>query len=211
VTVELAPVDRAPATQATQPPDVKTDGEPKPSTPSKKVGTTTSKIRIKNEMNDGMDEFDDDQEVQDERIDLAELSVAGGPISSRRKDDRIGRGWRKMELWIEEDEVEEIIIDDDGPTLSQPDPRSTRIKIEDEPMEDIIMPIAEDWVREDPEDLAEKMRLATQSRTNRRRREVKGKPREEKEEVAREELDLELLRDQFAGEDGTEVYILLFF
>jgi hypothetical protein len=210
VTVELAPVDGVPATQATQMPDVKTEGEPKPSTSRKKAAITTTKTRIKREMDAGMDEFDDEEEVGDERVNLAELSVAGGPISSRRKDDRIGRGWRKIELWIEEDEAEEIVIDDDGPSTSQPDPRSIRIKIEDEPMEDIIMPIADEWVREDSEDLEEKMKLATKSRTNRRRREVKGKSREEKEEVAREELDLEVLRDQFAGEDGTEVYTLSF-
>jgi hypothetical protein len=34
---------------------------------------------------------------------------------------------------------------------------------------------------------------------------MKGKSREEKEEMAREELDLEVLKEQFLSEDGSEV------
>jgi hypothetical protein len=55
----------------------------------------------------------------------------------------------------------------------------------------------------------EKLRLAEESRARRRRLQLRGKSREEKEEVAREEVDMEVLREQFLAEDGSDVLPLL--
>jgi hypothetical protein len=189
-------------------PRVKQEGQavPNPTTPRK--STTTTKTKVKKELDDGIDEFDDDEEMElEDRIDLAEMNFPGGPISSRRTSTRNGRGWKKVELWIEQEETDEIIIDDE-PTASQP-PQPIQVKVEDEPMGGIIVPMPGPMVIEDPETTAEKLRLAEKSRARQRRRRVKGKSREEKEELAREELDLEVLRDQFSGDDGTEVVIFI--
>jgi hypothetical protein len=202
--VETAPIPVEPGTAVPVPiPSVKQEIQipSKSQTTSGKKGPT--KTRVKKEDDDGRDQADEFEEIEiDDRVDLAELNFPGGPISSRRKDDRNGRGWKKVELWIEQENAEEITIDD-SPGPSQPTP--IRVKVENDSM-DIIIPEPETMVIEDDdEDKEEKLRLAEKNRARRRRKDVKGKSREEKEELAREELDLEVLKDQFMGDDGTLV------
>lgn len=145
----------------------------------------------------------------DDRVDLAELDLPGGPVSSQRKNERMGR-WKKVELWIEQEEAEQIVLDDDEEeTTSQ---QEVRVKIEDEPMEDVSVPDVETisapqvMAIESDEDIEEKTRLAAKSRKRRKRKSLKGKTQEEKEEMAREEVDLEALRKDFQTADGSEVF-----
>jgi hypothetical protein len=58
---------------------------------------------------------------------------------------------------------------------------------------------------ESDEDVEEKMRIAAKSRRTRKQRALKGKTQEEKEEMAREEVDLEVMRENFLSTDGSEV------
>src|SRR5436305_13696258 len=90
---------------------VKTEGETpkKPATPR---GPTFTKKKVKREEDDGFDSSNE-QEV-DERIDLSELNFPGGPVSSSRRNDRAARGWRNIELWIEQEDAEGIVVDDDS-------------------------------------------------------------------------------------------------
>lgn len=143
----------------------------------------------------------------DERVDLAELNLPGGPVSSQRKTEHMGR-WKKVELWIEQEEAEDIVLDDDEEDTTR---QEVHVKIEDELMEDITLPdvgaIPTPQVMsiEPDEEIERKMRLAAKSRKRRKRRALKGKTQEEKEEMAREEVDLEVLRKEFQTVDGSEV------
>lgn len=213
LTVERVPIegttpvqtDLAAAATLTAP-TVKREGEPssqKPPTPRKKA---PPKPRIKKEDEDEFDSPDElDGEVE-ERIDLAELNFPGGPISSSRKNDRTVRGWKKIELWIEQEDAEEIIIDDTPPP--PPQPGQVTVKLEDDPSAGVVVHIPESMViDEEPENTD-----VVQTRPARRRRHkksLKGKSREEKEEMAREELDLEVLKEQLLTEDGSEVRVSL--
>jgi len=58
---------------------------------------------------------------------------------------------------------------------------------------------------ESDEDVEEKMRIAAKSRRRRKQRALKGRTQEEKEEMAREEVDLEVMRKNFLTTDGSEV------
>src|SRR5579859_2357170 len=124
LTVERAPVEGVTAAQTdpaqattTTTPTVKKEGDSssssqKPATPRKKP---PPKPRIKREDEDEFDSPDELDGEFEERIDLAELNFPGGPISSSRKNDRTVRGWKKIELWIEQEDAEEIVIDDTTP------------------------------------------------------------------------------------------------
>ena len=161
--------------------------------------------KIKKEEDNGYEEIDEsDQMAIAERVDLAELNFPGGPVSSRRKNDRVGRGWKKIELWIEQEDVEEIVLDD-TPEREVRGPRQVTVKVEDETMEEISLPAPEPMVIESDEDQEEKMRLDETSRARRRRNALKGKSREEMEEMGREEVDLDVLKQQFLTVDGSEV------
>lgn len=151
--------------------------------------------------------------AMDERVDLAELTFPGGPVSSRRKNDRVGRGWKKIELWIEQEDPEEIILDDDDEDNNSVVPESggskqVTVKVEDDVMGEVELPAAEPMFIESDEDHEELMRFAEKSRARRRRKAFKGKSREEKEEMAREEVDLEVLKDQFLNGDASEVCLV---
>jgi len=185
-------------------------------TPSKKSTTqaklaTPKKPKVKKEVDDTQELEEDfmDELGLDDRVDLAELDLPGGPVSSQRKDERMGR-WKKVELWIEQEQAEEIILDDDDDEDDSPR-QQIRVKIEDEPMEDVAVPAVETILAqvmsvESDEDVEEKMRSAAKSRRRRKRRALKGKTQEEKEEIAREEVDLEVLRKNFLTTDASEVF-----
>jgi len=141
-----------------------------------------------------------------DRVDLSEINLPGGPISSnRRPEKRVGRGWKKIELWIEQADPEEIVIDDEDEQLRTSAPVS--VKIEDGRMEDVV---GEKTVSAHPMfvDLNENEELAQMAERRRRklRREaMKGKSRAEKEEMAREEVDFEAMRSTFLNPDATQV------
>ena len=211
LTVESAPIEETTPAQgdsgatatATATATVKKEGETsssqKPPTPHKKA---PPKPRIKKEDENEFDSPDELEGQIEERIDLAELNFPGGPISSSRKNDRINRGWKKIELWIEQEDAEEIVIDDPTPP-SESRPRQVTVKVEDDPSAGIVLPVPEPMVIE-----AEEMTEVVQRRppaTRRKKSSFKGKSREEKEEMAREELDLEVIKEQFLAEDGSDV------
>jgi len=213
VTVESVPaVSAAPAqpdqpTPSTEAPStaVKVEGGSKPGTPIK-APASAARTRIKREDDDVYDEPEGDETMVDGRVDLAELNFPGGPVSSRRKNERGDRGWKKIELWIEQEEAEEIVISDDeapAPSATQP----VRVKVEDEPMSGVVMPEPETMIIDDDDQDAkeDKMKRAKESRARKQKRRLKGKTREEKEEMAREEIDTEILKDQFLGSDAAEV------
>ena len=170
---------------------------------------TPKKPKVKKEVDDTQELPEDyvDELGLDPRIDLADFDLPGGPVSSQRKDERMGR-WKKVELWIEQEEAEEVLPDDDEEATSQ---QLVRVKVE-ESVEDVNPPPVETIMApqvmaiESDEDLEEKMRHAAKSRRRRRRRELKGKTQEEKEEMAREEVDLEILRKVFLASDGSDVF-----
>jgi hypothetical protein len=191
--------------------------EPNPNAPSpipivkkesftrKKPTSSPRKGKVKKEEDNGYEEIDENNQVAiDDRVDLAELHFPGGPVSSHRKNDRINRGWKKIELWIEQEDVEEIVLDD-TPEPEISGPKQVTVKVEDESMMEINLPEPEPMVIESDGDQEERVRLAERSRTWRLRKALKGKSQEEKEEMAREEVDLDVLRDQFLANDGSEV------
>jgi hypothetical protein len=217
ITIEDAPIEvpgsvelsaSSAAEVATEGLAVKKEGE------SSKIKPTTSRTntKIKKEDENAYESFDEaDQIAMEQRIDLAELNFPGGPVSSRRKNDRVGRGWKKIELWIEQEDPEEIVLDDDDGTTSTTNnvstkraPKQVTVKIEDDVMEDVQTSVPETMVIDD-DDHKELLRLAERSRKQRRRKAMKGKSREEKEEIAREEVDLEVLKNQFLNTDASEV------
>ena len=201
VTIEDAPMGNAPIeanpSVAAPVPIVKKEVR----TPRKPTATPIMR-KIKKEEDNGYEEMDEsDQRAMAERVDLAELSFPGGPVSSRRKNDRVGRGWKKIELWIEQEDVEEIVLDD-TPEPEIRGPRQVTVKIEDETTGKSSVPGPEPMMIESDEDQEEKIRLAKRSRAQRR---LRGKSREELEEMAREEVDLDVLKHQFLTVDGSEV------
>jgi hypothetical protein len=172
--------------------------------------TITKIPKVKKEDDDGFDSPDEFDEMQeDDRVDLSELSFRGGPVSSRRKNDRPERGWKKIEWWIEQEDAEEIVLDDeDVPSTQITTSKQVTVKTEDEPMSGIIMSVPEIVDIDDVSD-TENLRLAKESRLRRRRLNLNNKSQEEKEEVAREEVDMEILKEQFLGEDGSSVITLM--
>jgi len=197
--MENAPIEANPSAPSPVP-IFKKEGR----TPRKSTATPIMR-KIKKEEDNGYEEIDEsDQMAIAERVDLAELNFPGGPVSSRRKNDRVGRGWKKIELWIEQEDVEEIVLDD-TPEREVRGPRQVTVKVEDETMEEISLPAPEPMVIESDEDQEEKMRLDETSRARRRRNALKGKSREEMEEMGREEVDLDVLKQQFLTVDGSEV------
>jgi len=142
-----------------------------------------------------------------ERVDLASMNLPGGPISSRRKPDRVGRGWKKIELWIEQEEAEEIVIDGDEPTTSTPkqEDKTVRVKVEDEvePMQ-WIQDLEPMLIEEDAEDVEERLRNAERRRRRRRKEKFESMTEEEKLEMVGEELDQEVLKRTFGGNEAME-------
>lgn len=193
--------------------------EPNPNAPSpvpivKKEGFTRNrptssprKSKVKKEEDNGYEEIDENSQMAiDNRVDLAELNFPGGPVSSRRKNDRVGRGWKKIELWIEQEDAEEIVLDDTPETESSGTRRVT-VKVEDEPMGEINLAEPEPMVIESDGDQEKMMKPAARSRATKLREAMKGKSPEEKAEVAREEADLNVLKGQFLAVDASEVYL----
>lgn len=187
VTVESAPVEiigaesdsKVGTTLSTPQTSVKTEDASKPQTP-KKPAQTSTRTRIKME-DDGYDLPDEREEEMpmDTRVDLAELNFPGGPVSSRRKNERGVRGWKKIELWIEQEEAEEIVVsDEERPPAAAP---QVRVKVEDEPMGGIVVPEPEMMVIDDEEDhTVKKPEVAMKSRARRQKKILRGKTREEK-------------------------------
>ena len=142
---------------------------------TKKSTSTPRKTKVKKEEDNGYEEIDENNQMAiDDRVDLAELHFPGGPVSSRRKNDRVGRGWKKIELWIEQEDAEEIVLDD-TPEPEISGPRQVTVKVEDESMGEINLPEPEPMVIESDGDQEEMMRLAEKSRAMRRRKALKGK------------------------------------
>jgi hypothetical protein len=195
------------ATTTTTP--VKSEDTVLKKTTTRAMKVTPKKPKVKKEVDDAQELPEDfmDELGLDDRVDLAELDLPGGPVSSQRKDERTGR-WKRVELWIEQEEAEEIILDDEEDDAPR---QQVRVKIEDEPMEDVTLPAVETIPApqvmsiESDEDVEEKMRIAAKSRRTRKQRALKGKTQEEKEEMAREEVDLEVMRENFLSTDGSEV------
>jgi hypothetical protein len=208
ITIEDAPMENAgpvePNANAPSPvPIVKNSGPT-----AKKSTSVPRKTKVKKEEDNGYEEIDENSQMAiDDRVDLAELHFPGGPVSSHRKNDRINRGWKKIELWIEQEDVEEIVLDD-TPEPEISGPKQVTVKVEDESMVEINLPEPQPMVIESDRDQEERMRLAEKSRARRLRNALKGKSREEKEEMAREEVDLDVLKDQFLANDGSEVYLV---
>jgi len=142
----------------------------------------------------------------DSRVNLAELNFPGGPVSSRRKNEHAGRGWKKIELWIEQEEAEGG-MEDDVPRLGMP--RQVTVKVEDEAIGGIVIPepMPERMVIDDEmeEGVEEKLRQTEKRRAKRRRGQLRGKTREEKEELARDEVDSKVLKDAFLNPDPSAV------
>lgn len=205
VTVEDAPVENVgpvePNPNAPSPiPIVK-----KESFTRKKPTSSPRKNKVKKEEDNGYEEIDENNQMAiDNRVDLAELNFPGGPVSSRRKIDRVSRGWKKIELWIEQEDAEEIVLDD-TPEPERGGARRVTVKVEDESMGEINLPEPEPMVIESDGDQEEIMRVAARSRANRLREAMKGKSPEKKAEIAREEADLDVLKGQFLAVDGSEV------
>ena len=213
VTVETAPLEGVtevePST-ATATTPIKTEDTPSKKSTTQAKLATPKKPKVKKEVDDTQELPEDfmDELGLDDRVDLAELDLPGGPVSSQRKNERMGR-WKRVELWIEQEEAEEIILDDDEDDASR---QQVRVKIEDEPMEDVTVPAVETiptpqvTTVESDEDVEEKMKIAAKNRKRRKRRALKGKTQEEKEEMAREEVDLEVLGNNFLAADASEVF-----
>lgn len=147
------------------------------------------------DMNDDMD-----------RVDLSQLNLPGGPISSSRTPDKRARGWKKIELWIEQDDPEEIMLDEEDEQSPEARPAGVNVKVEDERMKDVEteemiveVPLVVDSIDDDSIARMEKRRRKL------RRKAMKGKSREEKEEMAREEVDFEAMRSTFLDPDATQV------
>ena len=122
-------------------------------------------------------------------------------------NERGVRGWKKIDLWIEQEEAEQIVLSDDE-VSAQAARHPVRVKVEDEPMSGVVVPELETMVIEDEDTKEEKIKRAREIRARSQKRRLKGKTREEKEEMAREEIDTEVLRDQFLGSDPSEVLLL---
>ena len=195
------------ATSTTAPTANKEGESSKPATPGKKSATTKTKVKREED-----DEFDlpDDLDVEDERIDLAELNFPGGPVSSSRKNDRSVRGWKKIELWIEQEDAEEIVLDDEPappPMPPPPAPKEVTVKVEEDEIRGVIMPIPEPMPLDEVVERKEEVPVVKpRVRRRRQKKSLKGKSREEKEELAREEVDQEVLKEQFLAEDGSDVF-----
>ena len=195
--------------EATTTTPVKSEDTVLKKTTTRAMKATLKKPKVKKEVDDTQELPEDfmDELGLDDRVDLADLDFPGGPVSSQRKDERTGR-WKRVELWIEQEEAEEIILDDEEDDAPR---QQVRVKIEDEPMEDVIVPPVETIPApqvmsvESDEDVEEKMRIAAKSRRRRKQRALKGRTQEEKEEMAREEVDLEVMRKNFLTTDGSEV------
>jgi hypothetical protein len=72
---------------------------------------------------------------------------------------------------------------------------------------ELPVPASEPMITDDNHE--ESLKYAEKSRARRRRRVLKGKSREEKEEMAREKVDLEVLREQFLNVDPSEVCFII--
>jgi hypothetical protein len=214
IIIENAPIDLTSTSQTPQTSTpkgvIKTENiDPKkPSLQSKPKPS-----RVKREQNLYGEDYttieDADLENDPDRVDLSQLNLPGGPISSnRRPENRPGRGWRKVELWIEHDEPQEIVIDDDE--LEESASRTmapARVKIEDERM-DIVGEEemgAESRMDLDKTEIEELARVAQRRRLQLRKKAMKGKSREEKEEMAREHVDFEALTSTFLDPDPSQV------
>jgi hypothetical protein len=209
ITVEFVPSLNAPPVQTDQPPassvapqtSVQAETKPKPETP-KNISIIT-RLKIKREDEDEYDEPEGQDEVMGEgRVDLAELNFPGGPVSSRRRNERGRRGLQKIETWLEQGEAEQRGLHDQG-SLGP-----IRVKVEDEPMSGIVVPESEMMVvDEEEEEQKQPDSEAKERRIRRGKRLLKGKSREEKEEMAREEIDTEILQNLFLGSNAAEVYV----
>jgi hypothetical protein len=197
-----------PVEQATSTPIsiIKNEGETQRGAFNTRQTTIRKRTKIKKEDDEEMRE-ELDQMAVDERLDLAELNVPGGPISSRRKTSRV-RGWKKIELWIEEEDRQEIVLDEDGiPNPEGSGREQVSVKIEDDAMGEVMFSVPQPIMLESSdESRAEKMRRAQKSRARKLKTLLKGKTREDKEELAREEVDLEVLRDQLLNQHEPEVW-----
>jgi hypothetical protein len=112
-------------------------------------------------------------------------------------------------MWIEQEDPEEIVIDEDE--VEEPTTIRTpvRVKFEDEQMEDVVVldemtPAATMDI--DSTQNEEFLKMAEKRRRKLRRKQMKGKSREEKEEIAREEVDFEVLQKTFVEDDASQVW-----
>lgn len=144
-----------------------------------------------------------------DRVDLSQLNLPGGPISSSRAPEKRARGWKKIEMWIEQEDPEEIVIDEVGEVAEPTTSRApVRVKFEDEQMEDVVVPdeIAPTTTMDvDSTHNEQFLQMAEKRRRKLWRKQMKGKSREEKEEIASEEVDFELLQKTFLEDDASQV------
>ena len=196
------PIETPASTSAQTP--IKKEGDLKPenaASTSQKRQSTRQPTRVKREDDDEAPVLGDLEEVTlGERIDLADLNTPGDPVSSQRKVDRVSRQWKKIELWVEQDDVEEIVIDDEHSD-------TTRVSVKEEQKQQPALDLQNlDVVMMDIDEGVESGASAAQVPRRRRQRDLLGKTQEEKEELAREEVDLEILREQFSdAHDGSGV------
>jgi hypothetical protein len=119
-------------------------------------------------------------------------------------------------MWIEQDDPEEIVIDEDDVEEPTTIRAPVRVKFEDEQMEDVVVPDEITPAARMDIDLMENeefLKMAEKRRRKLRRKAMKGKSREEKEEIAREEVDFEVMQKTFLEADASQVlsHILLRF
>jgi len=169
---------------------------------------STRQTRVKREDDDEAPLADLEEVTLEERIDLADLNTPGDPVSSRRKVDRVTRQWKKIELWVEQDDVEQIVIDDEHSETSVQH-ITVKQEVELQPSAgfqnpDLVLMDIDEGVEAGPS-----WRPLESVPRRRRRRDLQGKTQEEKEEVAREEVDLEILREQFLDPHVSEVSFFL--
>ena len=169
---------------------------------------STRQTRVKREDDDEAPLADLEEVTLEERIDLADLNTPGDPVSSRRKVDRVTRQWKKIELWVDQDDVEQIVIDDEHSETSVQH-ITVKQEVELQPSAgfqnpDLVLMDIDEGVEAGPS-----WRPLESVPRQRRRRDLQGKTQEEKEEVAREEVDLEILREQFLDPHVSEVSFFL--
>jgi hypothetical protein len=145
-----------------------------------------------------------------DRVDLSQLNLPGGPISSSRAPEKRVRGWKKIEMWIEQEDPEEIVIDEEDEVEEPMTTRApVRVKFEDEQMEDVVVPdeiIPAVTMDIDMTENEEFLKMAEKRRRKLRRKAMKGKSREEKEEIAREEVDFEVMQKTLLEDDESQVF-----